>query len=391
MALSEVQKTVLSLTSSALFDQPCELSEDIDWSAVKKEATEQAVFPLIYKRAYPKLPADEKKIWDEQYFYCVEKNLRVTAEHAEAGSLMEKNSIPYVVLKGCASAGFYPHPALRSMGDVDLLLASDGFAAAEKAVGEAGFVPDHRDQKHLVFRREPNSLWELHNCVNGIPAGDAGKACEDLLSDIISTAADYQTDFGMFRIPDAFHHGLVLLLHTASHLTKEGVGLRHLCDWAVFASGFSEESFCEIFREKLMLCGLWRFAQILTLVSEKYLGAPFCPWAGEAEDTLLLLLIEDILNGGNFGTKDRDRYRQIKYISDRDRKTVDDSGILLQLWRTINNKAAREKKNRLSVIKDYIRLLAGGKRKPDTGNTLRRARMRKKLYSTFHLFETENR
>ena len=52
-------------------------------------------------------------------------------------------------------------------------------------------------------------------------------------------------------MPSHFHHGLNLLLHTNQHLLGEGLGLRHLCDWAVFAAGFSDEEFRELFEEKL--------------------------------------------------------------------------------------------------------------------------------------------
>ena len=37
-----------------------------------------------------------------------------------------------------------------------------------------------------------------------------------------------------FSVPSDAHHGLILLLHMGHHMVAEGLGLRHLCDWALF-------------------------------------------------------------------------------------------------------------------------------------------------------------
>lgn len=46
-----------------------------------------------------------------------------------------------------------------------------------------------------------------------------------------------------------------MLLHVAGHLINTGIGLRHLCDWAVFVAKFSDEGFCEMFEDKLKAVG----------------------------------------------------------------------------------------------------------------------------------------
>ena len=145
-----------------------------------------------------------------------------------------------------------------------------------------------------------------------------------------------------------------------------------------------------MFEKKLKAYGLWNFARSLTRVSELFLGLPSCSWVGESDDELCSMLIEDILTGGNFGQKDRDRYRQIKYISNRNNKTVDKKCVIFQALHTIKMKAKEEKKNAVLVLIDYLRLVAEGKRKIDTGKTLREAEKRKNIYSSFRLFEAED-
>lgn len=62
------------------------------------------------------------------------------------------------------------------------------------------------------------------------------------------------------------------------HLLGEGIGLRHLCDWAVFADSLKEKEFRSLFETKLKSIGLWKFACILSQVCYKYLHCHNLSW-----------------------------------------------------------------------------------------------------------------
>lgn len=377
MRMTEAHKTLLDIASSALFHLHQAAFAD---EAVYEEAIEQAVFPLIVSEQI-ECPDN----WKKTYNALMASNFNISYEHTELHELMTEHQIPYVVLKGVASASYYPTPILRTFGDVDFLVKESDMEAAGKLLESIGFIPEKdRDGIHIGYHRE-ESTWELHRSINGIPEGK--EMIAEYLSDIIETAVPYEEGNGTVMVPDPFHHGLVLLLHTASHLTSEGIGLRHLCDWAVFAASLTNDAFAALFEEKLKNCGLWRFAQLLTLVSVKYLGAPERQWAGTASESMLETMMQDILTGGNFGHKDNDRYRQIKYISNRGERTVDEKSTMMQLWDTIGKKAKSEGKSRLVVVGEYAAMVLSGKRKLDSRETMKRAADRKQLYAEFHLFE----
>lgn len=221
---------------------------------------------------------------------------------------------------------------------------------------------------------------------------------ERYIGNILDNTKEITVANGKCRVPSDFHHGIVLLLHTAGHLTNEGVGLRHLCDWAVFVNRFSNDEFINLFEIPLKEMGLWRFAQLLTLCCEGYLGIYKKQWAGEAEEGLTGEIIADIMNGGNFGFKDKDRYGQIKYISDREAHKVSNKGAFSQLLSSINAKAKTEYKFAkncklllpiawASVIFNYLILVLTRKRKLDNLNTINSAKYRQSLYNKFKLFE----
>ena len=59
-----------------------------------------------------------------------------------------------------------------------------------------------------------------------------------------------------YAVPSDLHHGLILLLHNASHMTAGGIGLRHLCDWAVYMERMTDDFVENELAPCLKACGL---------------------------------------------------------------------------------------------------------------------------------------
>ncbi len=383
--LNGSQKLLLSAISNALFGTPFE-PKNAPWEEIRNEAFLQAVLPLVYSVSAPFLSPGEKNVWRLSTAGIIAKNTNCTFEHFEVHRLFEKAEIDYVIIKGEASARYYKASTLRTMGDVDFLVHESDIERSKKIIEENGFKKKENDDEtglHIAFKNSAGSTWELHRTLNGIPSGNAGEKCKKYISDIIESAVTVKDGENELKVPNVFHHGFALLLHTASHLYGSGIGLRHLCDWAVFSASLSDGEFKEIFEEKLKDCGLWNFAGLLTAVSEKYLGAPKREWPGTADEEVLQKLIEDIMHGGNFGHKDADRTRQIKYIQNKETK----GGAIRQVFTSIDRKAKVKNKSKTKVALDYFSLVIHGKRQLDSKGTLSAAKERKELYGKFGLFE----
>lgn len=410
--MNDVHSLLLQVISAALFGKKAPTVAADLLMLLVNESKAQAVFPLAYSvlenQLKSKLSPEQYAAQNEEFFRYAIAGTQNFAEHGELHELMTANDIPYVSMKGLASAMYYPEPSLRSMGDVDFLVAKENVAEAGKLLESIGFTIDHGEEEdciHIAYTRPPMSIWELHRTVNGIPNNEIGGMIRAEMDQAITTAEPTEVDGITCRLPDKLHHGLIMLLHTASHLTSEGVGLRHLCDWVVFASALSEADFRTILEKKLKEFGLWRFAQALTLLGIRYLGAPKRVWALQAiesrkvDDDTLKGLMNDILSGGNFGTKDLNRYREIKYISDRGEHTVSSGGIVRQGFKTLNKKVCADYKTiskhrvllpfgYLAEGGKYLGLLLAGKRKSSgTKRMFQEAAVRKRIYSSLHFFK----
>jgi hypothetical protein len=241
---------------------------------------------------------------------------------------------------------------------------------------------------------------EAHFEPAGVPKGKAGELVRSYFEDIFDTSVQIETDDGTFVVPDNFHHGLVLLLHTCHHLTGEGIGLRQLCDWAVFANSLSNDEFKILFEHKLKTIGLWRFAQLLTQISIRYLGMPEKEWAMEnVDEELLNSIIKDIFTGGNFGAKDAQRISETLIISSRGKNGVGNSSMLRQLFISMNQivytKWPISKKLKILLPFGWcfyggryiVRMLLGKRKKINVNKVISSAKKRREIYKEFHLYE----
>lgn len=383
------QKDLLTLCSRALFGGETGESVSVTEELIS-EARKQTVFSLICRYI------DENSADKNRALGIAAHNIVIKNEHILVDKLMRSAGIPYVILKGCASATYYPEPILRTMGDVDFLVAPKDIPRAKAALESAGFATgDDETSLHYCYTKG-DSVLELHFAINGIPNSDLGEKIKGYFSDVFEKSREGADGF---VVPSHFHHGLIIILHIVSHLTADGIGLRHLCDWAAFISHFSNDEFCTLFETPLKKIGLWKCAKLLTACSVKHLGAPEKEFANDIEEELIDALIEDIFTGGNFGRKQEGREQQIKFISDRSDNTVDDKSVLSQLFVTLNYKAKKRYKavNKYpfllpfgwaGVIFCYIKLSLSGKRKnSDIKTHIKTAQQRKNIYSKIELFK----
>lgn len=367
---------LLTLVSSALFGTPCD-TEATD--ELIKEAEKQAVSGLVRKD-----------------YRLVARNMRVVYEHLALHTLLTRSGIPYVILKGYASAAYYPDPDKRTLGDVDFLVYEKDIGRAGKVLLQAGYgLTDKLGAHHAGFRHNGVHL-EMHKAINGIPDNAAGDAARQYMASVIADALLTPVRDGYMMLPSPFHHGLISLLHMAKHMTSSGMGLRHLCDWAVFVDRIDD--FPGMFREAFEDIGIWEFAKQITAVCCRYLKLPEQNWTGRYPDSRLEEIMKDILLSGNFGQKKDTPYEGVLLTSPCDTGGAGHDSNAVSAVRNIAEMAqstypacARHPVwlpfGFIAVCFRYAWRVMTGKRKMFTRNTFAEASRRKKLYDGFRLFE----
>lgn len=217
--------------------------------------------------------------------------------------MLTQNGIKYIILKGTASAYYYPDPEKRQLGDIDFLVEGEDLEKAEKLLLDEGFLKSLDGHSHHTLFQKADAELEMHHKVAGLPDGKVGET----FTQFLKGAAEKFTDEG-FHNPSPEIHGAVILLHTIHHMTLDGLGLRHLLDFAYFVDKtanepFWEESLLPLLRES----GTMDFAAAIVKTGAKYLKTACPDWALRVPDSLCDDIIFDIMSLGSFGRKNEER------------------------------------------------------------------------------------
>ena len=377
------------------------LPENIDWQGLSREAKSQGIYLSMFyvlNQIANGIPEEISAEYSRLARRATARNLQVEFSQAELVSVLEQKGYPYVILKGEASASYYPVPELRQLGDVDFMVAEGYVQPVMEAMKALGYECQWQD--HHWMMEKGRSRLEMHLEPSGIPEKTGRSEIMEYFRTIYARSREVTDGSGVFRIAGDAHHGLILILHMLHHTVEEGLGLRHIMDWACYVRATAGETFWhDSLLPLLRQIGLFRFTAVMTKICAMYFGIVCPAWAEDAEEELCRQMMEDILAGGNFGQKDSARARAGNMIpnwEENDKKT----GKIPLLYRTLRKSVLRKhprwakKPVRLFMAMTckairYVALYLVGKR-PSLLKAAARANARRSVYEQLRLFETEN-
>lgn len=140
-----------------------------DWHCVLHVARRHALTPLLFDHLCDSgVPADVRETLERAYYSSTARNMRIHVQLREVLSLLCRNGISVIVLKGCDFAEFvYSKPGLRPMTDIDLLADAEDIAVIGRLLEAHGYYTDigatGASGKHAVpYLREHDVPVELH-------------------------------------------------------------------------------------------------------------------------------------------------------------------------------------------------------------------------------------
>lgn len=401
-AFDSIQITLFGLLAEALFGCPYVSPESTDWERVFHESYLQGVHLIAFQHPDRHgIPSElQNKLKAISRAYAM-RNLKIGQQHTVIHRLMTEHKIPYCILKGLSSADYYPDSFLRGLGDVDFLVRREDFEKAEQILLKNGF--EKREGKdtdyHTVYDKN-GCKFEMHRDFAELRDEPVCEIIHRYRDTMIQNSIQAQTNGNTYMSPSKFHHGLLLLLHTQQHLLVEGIGLRHLCDWAVFVHSFAKDEFVQLFRDKLQEIGLWRFAQIMSLSASLAIKLPEKPWMEPTEENkrIAVSLLMDFLDGGNFGVKDDNRSRvyESKLYKNQEKSRVHNAFESLNEW--VRGKWPWIARCPILLPVGWVYFLIhrsflvmkGERKHLNLGKTVENSQKRKKIYQELKLFQSES-
>lgn len=288
-------------------------TDNKDANSVLGMAKRHAVLSLMYdvvqeNRLFP----DKQKYIEKETKQIILQSYRLLFLTKYVVDILSQQGIRVVVLKGVATASFYPIPELRKSGDIDLLiLDKKDLDKLEKVMTDAGFEisKEQHANHHKVFITQEGINIELHSML-AEPFADKriNRAIQQQMEEC--SGHIMVTDVIGIELPmlDKPYHAYELLLHMLQHFMYAGFGLKLLCDWIMIwrQNWTGEEK--EIFVRLVKACGLESFAEALTAVCIKYLDMSSDTFAWRVdENDMTDIMLRELLDSEEFGGSDRNR------------------------------------------------------------------------------------
>lgn len=224
-----------------------------------------------------------------------DKNARVNAEMARFAELQ----IPdYAIVKGQTIAALYPTPDLRMPGDVDFFVRD--YSAARQILQNQWNVslPEKLLEKEYSFDNN-NVSYEIHDSLLAF-----GSRKNQRYWDQLMTRPFAYITVGNTRIPtlEPTLYAAYVFIHLFFHFVREGIGIRHFCDWAVLLHHYQKQINAEELTTILKNLGFLDAYRAFGSILVDYLGTKNFPLEIKDKDRKWAdKILPHILYGGNFG------------------------------------------------------------------------------------------
>jgi len=161
-----------------LSEEKIEAGPDFDWDTFLKEARQERVSPLLYKRICALdtqnilVPARIQQSLKNDYYTQLINNAEILRQFEEIGCSFIQEKIPFILLKGLALAGpVYQDLGLRSSQDMDILINDSDLLRANQVLGSFGYQAPFplRDSRQFKTNRYRNALLYINRNKNKLP------------------------------------------------------------------------------------------------------------------------------------------------------------------------------------------------------------------------------
>lgn len=274
---------------------------EMQWRKLLALAQKQTVLGLIYAGVsrLPKELMPNQELLLRLYGFSErirKNNAKIVAVAQEVCGWFEEAGLEPIVLKGLSVGAFYAEPDLRQPGDVDLFFHRD-YEKVVAIVQRRG-IPVELDANHDKFWYQ-GVLIELHS-----------RPFRSLypIANLDLSPVWQETAVGRYRVLNLKANALLLLLHPPKHFMNDGVGLRQVCDWAVFLKRYEDApELLEVFAE-MKKQGAACFVTELTALAISELGLELNHpenWLASSKEKLHRRMLQLILERGNFAKESK--------------------------------------------------------------------------------------
>lgn len=286
-------QTLIALLRQEIAGEPAVLPQDLDWTALARLARLHSLEAFVYsgaKRLGAQLPETVRQQLEIAYHRAIFCDAQFDHLKAQLTARLADLEVPHVFLKGICLKKDYPVPALRTMGDIDLLVYAEDFDKIRQAAEALGGQKEAGDGNHRIYVFPGGATVEFH---------------PNLLHHASPVGTGINPGWQYARPGDGWERELTnegfylnLICHLAHHFASGGIGVRFILDVWVCAHLRKEQPDRAFVEAELERFGLLEFTRNVEALADA--------WFGGGEMTPLLEQMgQYVFTSGTHGTRER--------------------------------------------------------------------------------------
>lgn len=285
--MKKTHRIILNLLKTSVlgndFAFTAETISEAEWEEMLEFAIEQGVAPVlmaeIEKLPHTFLPPKNvllkwfgyKMSWTVQY----KRKFILSCNFANS---LDLKGVKCLVLKGFATASYYPNPETRVFGDLDCFLVSSNaemkktmFEIGNEVARKMGYIVEDAGYKHTHIHYK-NLLIENHKYFTNFNETKQGAKIERLLRNLVLDGRIQRLGDTNLWKPSPEFNVIFLLKHSLGDFIANDMALKSLYDWAMFLKTEQENIDWNRMFTMLEDCKLKNFFYLMTETCMVYLG-----------------------------------------------------------------------------------------------------------------------
>ncbi len=227
--MNNFQKKFLKIIKSGFSDEDVTVDENFPWDRAVDFARDQCVDVMFWmgvQKSGVNMPPTYHSMLQRRAMMMIANSVRQENEARIIFDLLKQNNIEFLPLKGVILQYMYPEPAMRFMGDIDILIKTEQYKAIEQLMRNAGYDFDHESDHEYVWNKKNILYVEFHKKLIPSYNKDYFAYYGDGWQLVNQTADEYKMSDEDFFI--------YIFTHLSKHYRRSGIGLKHFIDIWVY-------------------------------------------------------------------------------------------------------------------------------------------------------------
>ena len=195
--------------------------DDVDWEAIVSELKQQEVLGItseVLRQIFERnlkvnlahgIEAERKK--------SIMRYTQMAVVQNELCERIRAQGITVAVIKGMASACYYPFPVLRKMGDIDLIVKPEEYAQAVRILKESGFIETSETNEYHTSAKRNDITVELHRSPASVHKDVHGEFIRDFILSGLNAVEIKTSGIDSFPMLPWQQNGMELIWHIRQH------------------------------------------------------------------------------------------------------------------------------------------------------------------------------